>query len=153
MVFMPLVKNCFPFNSKSLLLLYEKVKAGALCFRLLFSFSSFSYLRAVVSLIHALRKRCLPMQEHQKMIEKLLVPYLYFFEFDKTVNISPATSVAMTTSIPNPNRAILFTSSFIIPARITPPNTNFEMSMLYFPNSANTASFLFFSIRKYSVLF
>ena len=34
MAFMPLVKNCFPFNSKSLLLLYEKVKAGALCFRL-----------------------------------------------------------------------------------------------------------------------
>lgn len=36
MVFMPSEKNCFPFNSKSLLLLYEKVKAGTLCFRLLY---------------------------------------------------------------------------------------------------------------------
>lgn len=36
MVFMPSEKNCFPYNSKSLLLLYEKVKAGTLCFRFLY---------------------------------------------------------------------------------------------------------------------
>lgn len=73
---------------------------------------------------------------------------LYSLDFDKAINANPAKAKATTDMPPKMKSKGLFTSSFIILAKMMPPNTNLDISMKNFPTSASTASFLSFSILQ-----
>ena len=72
--------------------------------------------------------------------------HLFLLEFANNIQIRPAITVNNTIIVPNPNNNIRFISNFIIPAKITPPKTNLDMSMQYLPSSPNIIClFVFFS--------
>ena len=50
----------------------------------------------------------------------------------------PVTASKVTAATPDRSNARRFKPQSIIPARIMPPNTSFEISMQYFPISANS---------------
>lgn len=62
--------------------------------------------------------------------------------------MKPAMVVLVTIAPPKMNKAILLMSSSIIPAIMTPANTNFDISRKYEPNSLYKFVFPFFHIAN-----
>lgn len=65
-----------------------------------------------------------------------------FLLSDNTEKETPATASMTTTASPERISARRFISRSISPARMIPPNTSFEISVQYFPISANSVFFL-----------
>lgn len=73
--------------------------------------------------------------------------FSFLCDFDNVHNTSPAMNNTMTDALPNVKSVIRLMSSYsMIPASITPPNTNLAMSIMNFPVSDNMVSFCSFSI-------
>lgn len=69
--------------------------------------------------------------------------------------MKPITAKKVTKTPPIPNRMELFTPKFIIPARMTPPKINFDMSRQYLPYSCiiNSRFFCFIALQRYKQMF
>ena len=81
--------------------------------------------------------------EHGKDAKQINQFHIYCFLLsDSTENETPATARITTTASPDRISARRFISKSISPASMMPPNTSFEISMQYFPISANSVFFL-----------
>ena len=78
--------------------------------------------------------------EHGKNGKQINQFHIYCFLLsDSTEKETPATASMTTTASPERISARRFISRSISPAKMIPPNTSFEMSVQYFPISANSA--------------
>lgn len=81
--------------------------------------------------------------EHGKNGKQINQFHIYgFLLSDNTEKETPATASMTTTASPERISARRFISRSISPAKMIPPNTSFEMSVQYYPISANSVFFL-----------